>query len=173
MSSVTPGTPTSRRGFWTGFFVGPGGGVLVAVLAAALLSALGFLAMHAIGGEVSMTPMTNWREAASETRLEVYEPGYLPPGTGEPELNTSGFLGLIPELEAAYPSGLMIVERDSGPAHDCGEAVQVRGVAEACFGTADSGARALAVKRGDTWIQVIGIADEEAVRVAESLRPAE
>ncbi len=153
--------------------MGLGGIVLLATLAAAVLWAVGFLAMHAIGGEVSMTAMTSWQEAAGETRLEVYEPGYLPQGTGEPELNTFGFLGLIPELEAAYPSGLVIVERDSGPTHGCGEPAEVRGVVEACFGAADSGARALAVKRGNTWIQVIGIGDDEAVRVAQSLRSVE
>ncbi len=164
----------SRRGFWSGVAAGFGGVVLLAVLAGAAMTALGFVVASALVGGFSMSPMTSWEEAAEKTQLEVYVPGYLPSGTGEPELNTSDFMRLIPELEAAYPSGLMIIERDTNSTHDgCAEKTRVVGAEEACFGNADSGARALTVRKGGTWIQVVGIADDEAVRAAESLRPVD
>ncbi len=153
---------------------GFGGVVLLAALAGAAVTALGFVVGNALVGGFSMSPMTSWTEAAVKTQLDVYVPGYLPPGTGEPELNTSDFMRLIPELEAAYPSGLMIIESDTNSTHGgCAEKTRVGGAEEACFRIADSGARALAVRKGATWIQIVGISDEEAVKVGESLRPVD
>jgi hypothetical protein len=150
-----------------------GAGILIALtmLILGAVVAVGRTALDMIGLHVDLAATHSWSEAASRTQLRVYQPAYLPAISGTPEIRTASLGEIAQDLTAEYPGGLTISESEGPSASgDPIEAVSVRGAERAYFDTFE-GARILVVGKGDTWVLLSGLEDQELIRVAESLRP--
>lgn len=147
------------------------GGAVAAFLIGALLVCVAAVTVLREGGGRSNFA-AGYQEVAREVSFQVYQPGYLPPDSGEPLHRVPAARAGVQEAVARYPSGLIfeqsneqsVVGQDTTPA-------TVRGAEEAYF--ADFAQRTLVLRKGGTWITLAGAPDAELVRVAESLQPVQ
>ncbi len=160
--------PARRRGPWFWVALGAGGCVLLVVLACAALALAGNIFGRRIAGNVT----TDWATAAERTNLELYRPAYLPDDAGQPQIIPIGFGETVQTVTATYGNGLTLVQVNQNPSQQGGETAEVEGADEAYFGRTGQG-RALNVRRGQTWISLLGQPDRELIRIAESLEPVQ
>lgn len=148
------------------------GAAVVAFLIGALLVCFAVISVLGEGGSGGNNFAAGYQEVASEVSFQVYQPGYLPPNSGEPLHRVPAAREGIQETVARYPGGLIleqsneqsVVGQDTSP-------VTVQGADEAYF--ADFAQRTLVFRKGSTWITLAGAPDPELIRVAESLGPVQ
>ncbi len=148
------------------------GGAVAAFLIGALLVCVAAITVLREGGGGGSNFVAGYQEVASEVSFQVYQPGYLPPDSGEPLHRVPAARAGIQEAVARHPGGLIleqsneqsVIGQDTTPA-------TVQGAEEAYF--ADFAQRTLVLRKGGTWITLAGAPDSELVRVAESLQPVQ
>ncbi len=154
------------------------GGLLLLI---ALLACLGANVGVRVGLRILFPPLT-FATAAVSTELRVLEPGYVPPGSGEPSIGTYGGDDGYRELTAVYPGGLVVLESNRNLlVGECERIVEVWGAEESCFGTTRDSQTpnrelplrdgSLLLRKDDTWVALSGLSDQELIKVAKSLLP--
>ncbi len=115
--------------------------------------------------------VASWAEAAAQTKLDLYEPAYLPVNSGPPRIEISRVGQLVEGVNVTYPGGLALAETsDRPPTNAEVERVTVPGTQLAYFETVE-GERSLVVQKGYTAINLYGVSDAELLKVATSLKP--
>ncbi len=159
--------PRPRRSPWFWVAIGCGGALVLAALTCVAAVVLSSLAARRVAQQVETGTTQSWSEAAARTDLQVYEPTYLPPSSGTPEIIVVGLGNALQTVTANYAGGLQIVEinrkQEEGNVR---REVSVRGAERAYIATSG----ALMVRKGTTWIILNGASEDELLRIAESLR---
>ena len=163
----TSKVPRQRRN-WVPLAVG---GSAVALLIAILTMVGVLLVQQRNTPGVAGGIVPGWREAASQVRFQLYEPGYLPPGAGAAEVRVVRPQERVDEVGIRYSGALRIEQSpiQSVVGRGARSPATVRGTEEAYF--VEFAQRTLVVRKGGTWISLSGAPDVELVRIAESLSP--
>ncbi len=168
----------SRKGLRIALGLGIGGFLLIGLLACVAAGISGVLMGLTPLAQTLFAPIT-WHDAAASTELVVYEPGFVPSGSGEPHIATYGADDDYRELTAIYPGGLAVIENNRGLLDGgCEQRIAVQSAENYCFAVVKATSvlefpernRALVLHKGDTWIALSGATDDELIQVAESLR---
>jgi len=162
----------SNRRLWIGAGVGIGGCLLIILLVCVAAGAFGSFFANEISDELQSKTATTWSEAATFTDLTLYEPTYLPEGSGQVTIDIFGVGGLLQTATATYESKLAIYEvnRNADTSSSSStESVEVEGADEARW-SSENAERTLNIRKGDTWIALSRISDDELLKVGASLR---
>ncbi len=147
------------------------GAVVTLLVVAAALGIYLSLSGVVTGDVFQPVTVSSWRNAAAQTKMDLYEPAYLPAGSGSPAIKISRVGQLVEGVNVTYPGGLALAEtRDRPPTNAEIERVTVPGAQLAYFETVE-GERSLVVQKGNTAINLYGASDAELLKVATSLKP--
>lgn len=160
-----------RRSPWFWVAMGCGGCLVLTIIGCVLATVFSASLATFVGSQVEGDTTNSWSEAAGKVDMQVYEPTYLPPASGTPEIVSVGVGGLFQTVTATYPqSGLLIVELNRNLQQGSpGQQIEIEGTDEAYL--SESGE--IVVRKDTTWITLSNLPEDELRRVAESLRRVE
>lgn len=170
---VSTSNPPSRRRFWIGLGVGVAGCLLVVAIVCIAVLVFG----RGLSARLVGDPAKSWADAASQVEVELYEPGYLPPGAGQPRIGIFRPAEGVEEIRVGYPNGITIEESNARTEFTgmATAAATIDIADEAYF--VENNSRRLVINLGGTsfgtWIILSGAPDEQLVQIGESLRQVE
>ncbi|MDQ3328463.1 MAG: hypothetical protein M3506_08080, partial [Chloroflexota bacterium] len=93
--------PRRGRGPWFWVALGCGGCLVLSVIGCVLMFFFSASIATLIGSQVEGNTTNSWSEAAGRVGMQVYEPSYLPPESGTPEIVSFGVGSLFQTVTAS------------------------------------------------------------------------